>query len=220
MTSVVTWADVYGRGCDLTPDAFVPQAQPEGPAALEAVQSALSAHRVWREMPLAQRATRVLAAVDALERHRSLLAVLLEAETGTPRHVAVAEVDRCLAGVRRFLADVGPRLRGRDPLPGPVGNIASWNYPAGLLTEAMLVQALAGNAVITTTDSRGPCFLTTAVALAVRAGLPVTLVGAGALPMAGAVTWLDGRHGAGEAMLRAMTLEAAAARAAGIPDPR
>jgi len=34
----------------------------------------------------------------------------------------------------------------RRPLPGPVSNIASWNYPMSVQVHAELVQLLAGNA--------------------------------------------------------------------------
>ena len=42
----------------------------------------------------------------------------------------------------------------RLPLPGPVSNIASWNYPMSVLVHAELVQLLAGNAVIARTRAR------------------------------------------------------------------
>ncbi len=65
----------------------------------------------------------------------------------------------------------------RQPLPGPVSNIASWNYPMSVQMHAELVQALAGNAVIAKTPSQGGFHcLTLAHALLVRAGLPVTLL--------------------------------------------
>jgi acyl-CoA reductase-like NAD-dependent aldehyde dehydrogenase len=62
-------------------------------------------------------------------------------------------------------------------LPGPVSNIASWNYPMSVQVHAELVQALAGNAVVAKTPSQGGFHcLTLAHALMRRAGLPVTLV--------------------------------------------
>ena len=68
-------------------------------------------------------------------------------------------------------------LAGRQPLAGPVSNIASWNYPMSVLVHAMLVQLLAGNAVIAKTPTDGGlCALTLASALMRRCDLPVTLV--------------------------------------------
>jgi acyl-CoA reductase-like NAD-dependent aldehyde dehydrogenase len=88
-------------------------------------------------------------------------------------------------------------------LPGPVSNIASWNYPMSVQIHAELVQALAGNAVVAKTPSQGGFHtLTLAHAFMRRAGLPVTLlsgVGAqlgGAListPEIGALAFVGGR---------------------------
>jgi acyl-CoA reductase-like NAD-dependent aldehyde dehydrogenase len=88
-------------------------------------------------------------------------------------------------------------------MDGPVSNIASWNYPMSVLMHAMLVQVLAGNAVIakTPTDGGLAC-LTLACALAAREGLPITLVsGAGRelsaalvrAPEIGCVSFVGGR---------------------------
>ena len=68
-------------------------------------------------------------------------------------------------------------LDGRSPLPGPVSNIASWNYPVSVQVHAELVQVLAGNAVVAKTPTQGGFHcLTLAHALMVREGLPVTLL--------------------------------------------
>ncbi len=65
----------------------------------------------------------------------------------------------------------------RSPLPGPVSNIASWNYPMSVQVHAELVQVLAGNAVVAKTPSQGGFHcLTLAHAFMRRAGLPVTLL--------------------------------------------
>jgi acyl-CoA reductase-like NAD-dependent aldehyde dehydrogenase len=119
----------------------------------------------------------VSAALDALAEHRDLLAMLLVWEIGKPWKTACADVDRCIDGVRWYVEEIEPMVAGRAPLEGPVSNIASWNYPMSVLAHAMLVQALAGNAVIAKTPTDGGlCCLTLAGALLHRAGLPVTLV--------------------------------------------
>ncbi|MBB5080153.1 aldehyde dehydrogenase family protein [Nonomuraea endophytica] len=145
-----------------------------------AVAGAESEHRQWRHVPLAERKARVTAAVEAMAEHRDLLAMLLVWEIGKPWKTACADVDRCLDGVRWYVGEIDRMTAGRTPLPGPVSNIASWNYPMSVLMHAMLVQALAGNAVIakTPTDGGLAC-LTLACALAVREGLPFTLVSGG-----------------------------------------
>ncbi|MEV2254331.1 aldehyde dehydrogenase family protein [Streptomyces sp. NPDC050147] len=145
--------------------------------AQQAVRASLDQHRTWRHVPLEERRARVAATLDALTEHRELLALLLVWEIGKPWRLAQADVDRAIDGVRWYVDGIEPMVEGRTPLDGPVSNIASWNYPMSVLVHAVLVQALAGNAVIakTPTDGGVAC-LTLACALAAREGIPVTLV--------------------------------------------
>ncbi|MFG2874754.1 aldehyde dehydrogenase family protein [Streptomyces sp. NPDC048337] len=168
-----------------------------------AVRASLDAHRAWRHVPLPERRARVGAALDALTEHRELLSLLLVWEIGKPWRLARADVDRAVDGVRWYVEHIETMVAGRTPLGGPVSNIASWNYPMSVLVHAMLVQALAGNAVIakTPTDGGLAC-LTLACALIRREGIPVTLVsGSGAelsealvrSPEIGCVSFVGGR---------------------------
>lgn len=120
-----------------------------------AVAHAADAHREWAQTPLAERVARVTDALNALTAHRDLLALLLVWEIGKPWRLACADVDRALDGVRWYAQEIERMLAdGREPLPGPVSNIASWNYPMSVLVHAELVQLLAGNAVIAKTRRR------------------------------------------------------------------
>ncbi|WP_327112589.1 aldehyde dehydrogenase family protein [Streptomyces sp. NBC_01341] len=186
---------------DGTPIAGPPRL--DAPAARQAVRAALDAHRAWRHVPLAERRARVSATLDALTEHRELLALLLVWEIGKPWRLAQADVDRAIDGVRWYVDHSDRLLAGRTPLAGPVSNIASWNYPMSVLVHAMLVQALAGNAVIakTPTDGGVAC-LTLACALAAREGVPLTLLsGSGSelseplvrSPEIGCVSFVGGR---------------------------
>ena len=147
-----------------------------------AVAAACEEHEEWSKVDLGERQQRVTAAVDALTEHRDLLALLLVWEIGKPWRLACSDVDRCLDGVRWYVGQIERQLgfatpEERRPLPGPVSNIASWNYPMSVQVHAELVQALAGNAVVAKTPSQGGFHtLTLAHALMRRAGLPVTLV--------------------------------------------
>jgi acyl-CoA reductase-like NAD-dependent aldehyde dehydrogenase len=176
--------------------------------AAEAVAAAAEQHRAWSSVWLAERRARVLAAVDALQEHRDLLALTLVWEIGKPWQLACADVDRALDGVRWYAGQIERQLGDRDPLPGPVSNIASWNYPMSVLVHAELVQLLAGNAVIAKTPSQGGAVcLTLAHALMAREGLPVTLLSGngGDLsevlvrdPRIGAVAFVGGRSNGGK----------------------
>ncbi|MGP2442790.1 aldehyde dehydrogenase family protein [Streptomyces sp. JW3] len=186
---------------DGTPIAGPPRLDAD--TAHRAVRAALDQHRAWRHVPLPERRARVAATLDALTEHRELLALLLVWEIGKPWRLAQADVDRAIDGVRWYADGIDGMLTGRAPLDGPVSNIASWNYPMSVLVHAVLVQALAGNAVIakTPTDGGVAC-LTLAAALAAREGIPVTLVsGSGGelsealvrAPEIGCVSFVGGR---------------------------
>ena len=185
-----------------------------GATAEQAVRASLDQHRAWRHVPLAERRARVAATLDALTEHRELLALLLVWEIGKPWRLAQADVDRAIDGVRWYVDGIESMVEGRTPLDGPVSNIASWNYPMSVLAHAMLVQALAGNAVIAKapTDGGVAC-LTLACALAAREGIPVSLVsGSGGelsealvrAPEIGCVSFVGGRD-TGAAVATAVT---------------
>ncbi|BCB82563.1 aldehyde dehydrogenase family protein [Phytohabitans flavus] len=173
-----------------------------------AVAAAAAAHRSWAATTLSERKARVTAAVEELTAHRDTLALLLVWEIGKPWRLACADVDRALDGVRWYLSEIDRQIAGRDPLPGPVSNIASWNYPMSVLVHAELVQLLAGNAVIAKTPSQGGAVcLTVAHALMHRAGLPATLLSGGGeelsevlvrAPEIGAVAFVGGRSNGGK----------------------
>jgi acyl-CoA reductase-like NAD-dependent aldehyde dehydrogenase len=144
---------------------------------LQAVAAAAAEHREWTGVDLDERRARVARCVDQLEAHRELLALLLVWEIGKPWRQALTSVDRTVSGVRWYLDEIEPMLSGRQPLAGPVSNIASWNYPLSVLVHAMLVQLLAGDAVIAKTPTDGGlCALTLSAACMRRCDLPVTLV--------------------------------------------
>jgi len=120
----------------------------------------------------------------------------------------MVEVERTISGVEWYLDNIAGMLAGRSPLQGPVSNIASWNYPLSVLVHAMLVQLLAGNAVIAKAPTDGGvCSLTLSMALASRAGLPVSLVsGSGGRlspvlvqdPAIGCLAFVGGRDAGGQ----------------------
>ena len=146
-------------------------------AAEAAVRHAAAEHKAWAKVGLEERKTRVAAAVAEMRVQRDTLALLLVWEIGKPWRLACADVDRALDGVDWYLAEIDRQLVGRTPLPGPVSNIASWNYPMSVQVHAELVQCLAGNAVVAKTPSQGGFHtLTLAHAIMQRAGLPVTLL--------------------------------------------
>ncbi|MGL4550077.1 MAG: aldehyde dehydrogenase family protein [Gemmataceae bacterium] len=145
-------------------------------AAKRAVRFAADESEAWAAVPLPERCRRVADCLSALRRSRDLLSYLLVWEIGKPVRLARVDVDRCLDGVQWYLSQIQSMVEGRRPV-GLVSNIASWNYPFSVLMHAVLVQCLAGNAVISKAPSDGGLFsLTVGHALARQCGLPVSLV--------------------------------------------
>lgn len=171
--------------------------------AVTAVKQAATEHAQWSTVDLDERKSRVAAAVAGMREHRDTLALLLVWEIGKPWRLACADVDRALSGVEWYLGEIERQLVGRTPLPGPVSNIASWNYPMSVQVHSELVQLLAGNAVVAKTPSQGGFHtLTLAHALMRREGLPVSLLsGVGSklgdalisAPEIGALAFVGGR---------------------------
>lgn len=170
----------------------------------EAVRQAVLMDKDWSKLPLDERKSRVSKALELLAENRDLIAQFLIWEIGKPWKLACADVDRCIEGVQWYLGEIDRQMIGRTPLPGPVSNIASWNYPLSVLVHAELVQMLAGNAVIAKTPTQGGFHaLTLCHSLMAKAGLPVTLVsGSGAelapalvsSPSLGALAFVGGRN--------------------------
>jgi len=205
------WTDTGTPAALTTPidgSTLTTLARVDQPTARTAVRHAATAHATWANTPLAERKARVVAALDDLTAHRDLLALLLVWEIGKPWRLACADVDRALSGVRWYVDEIDRQVAGRAPLPGPVSNIASWNYPMSVLVHAELVQLLAGNAVVAKTPTQGGAVcLTVAHALMHRSGLPATLLsGSGEelsevlvrAPEIGAVAFVGGRSNGGK----------------------
>lgn len=144
--------------------------------AKRAVRFAAQEHERWAKVSHDSRKSQVAEALGQLRTHRNLIAHLLMWEIGKPLKLAQDDVDRCISGVEWYLDQIDAMVAGRTPL-GVISNIASWNYPFSVLMHAVLVQALAGNAVIAKTPTDGGMFsLLLGFALARRCGLPVSLV--------------------------------------------
>lgn len=148
---------------------------------LRAVRFAKGEFHNWAATSLDERRRRVSACLAALRKHRDLIATLLMWEIGKPFAQAATDVDRGVSGVEWYVDNIEPMMQRRKPL-GLVSNVASWNYPLSVLMHSVLAQLLAGNSVIAKVPTDGALFaLGLSMALARRAGLPVSLVsGSGA----------------------------------------
>jgi len=110
---------------------------------MHAVQAAKTQDMAWAKTSLAERKEKVQNAVNLMREHRDTLALLLVWEIGKPWKLSCADVDRALEGVEWYIGEIDRQMESREPLGGPVSNIASWNYPMSVLVHAELVQMLA-----------------------------------------------------------------------------
>ncbi|RBM20343.1 hypothetical protein DI005_13360 [Prauserella sp. PE36] len=173
-----------GRPLPFWGGLFRPEGVPDLDAAdaARAVRASLNEHRTWSFAPLTERKLRVLASLDALTGHRDLLASLPGVGPG---------LDECLEETRRCVEQVDGLLAGREPLRGPVTNLADRGCPAPVLVYAMFVQALVGNAVVVKAPEEAGHALALVTALAARHGVPFTLVHGGGPMVDAALTRPD-----------------------------
>ncbi|MEU6646781.1 hypothetical protein ABZ863_30150 [Saccharomonospora sp. NPDC046836] len=172
--------------------------------AARAVRAGLNEHRTWSVAAPTERRLRVVAALEGLTAQREVLTALPGCATG---------LERSLAGVRDCVERLDGLLAGRAPLRGPVSNLAGRACPVPVLLEAVLVQALAGNAAIVNASTESAHALTLATDLAARHGVPLTLLHGGGAgveaaltrqDVVGCVSYPDGAP-RGVALVRAMT---------------
>ena len=147
---------------------------------------------LWAAVALSERCRRVADCLSGLREHRNLLVNLLVWEIGKTIKSAGADVDRCIDGVDWYLSQIEGMMDGRRPV-GVVSNIASWNYPLSVLFHSVLVQCLAGNAVVSKTPTSGGLMtLTVCHAVARQCGLPVALVSGSGGQLSDALVRNDG----------------------------
>ena len=137
----------------------------QGPAEVRAtVARAREAQRLWGELPVAERARRVLRLRDALSERAEDLCDLISRETGKTRGEALMMevapiIDLATWFARRASDILAPR---RIPLHllktrasylhhvprGVVGVIAPWNFPFAIAMGEVVMALLAGNAAV------------------------------------------------------------------------
>lgn len=149
----------------------------EAPQARYAVESASREFASWAGKTLDERKAVVQQCADELRTHRELIARFLMWEIGKTEKAAFSDVDRCVEGAEWYIGEIERMMHGRRPM-GLISNVASWNYPFSVLALNILVQCLAGNAVVAKIPSRGGgVALSVALAFFRRHGLPATLIG-------------------------------------------
>lgn len=156
-----------------------------------AVAAARGALPHWRALPASERARRMLAMADAVERRAGALATTNSLENGSP----VAETSKAAAnaaGIIRYFASLAGHLEADDvriaPLDAgletsvhkdPIGVcalIAPWNFPINLVVIKLAPALVAGCTVVIKPASPTPLSLRFLVDAAVEAGIPPGVV--------------------------------------------
>jgi acyl-CoA reductase-like NAD-dependent aldehyde dehydrogenase len=125
------------------------------------VERARVAQARWRQLPLARRAERVAAFVDAFVARRDAIAREITLQMGRPIAHSPGELRGFEERARHMLAIAGESLADVVPAPAPgftrfirrephgvVLSIAPWNYPLLTAVNSVVPAILAGNAVI------------------------------------------------------------------------
>jgi len=140
------------------------------PAQVEAaLENARLAQRLWRSVPMAERAAILGRFCDAFESRRDAIAEELAWQMGRPIRFAPNEVRGTLERARHMIAiapgalvdiDVGRkegfrRFLRREPL-GVVFTVAAWNYPYLIAVNSVIPALMAGNVVILKHSAQTP----------------------------------------------------------------
>jgi acyl-CoA reductase-like NAD-dependent aldehyde dehydrogenase len=134
-----------------------------------ALESARIAQRLWRNVPLPERAAILARFCDAFESHGDAIAEELSWQMGRPIRYAPNEVRGTLERARYMIEiapealadiDVGPkagfhRFLRREPL-GVVFTIAAWNYPYLIAVNSVVPALMAGNVVVLKHSAQTP----------------------------------------------------------------
>ena len=117
------------------------------------VATAHRAYRDWRTSDLTERVALLRRIADAFEANRERLALMATREMGKTLKSALAEVDKCAAGLR-YYAERGPGflepkvdgpVTARWLPMGPVLAIMPWNFPYWQVVRFMAPAIMAGN---------------------------------------------------------------------------
>ena len=164
--------------------------------ATEAMQTAHTAFKTWRDVPVAHRAATLRNAADRLQNELPRFCALLVKEAFKTWGDAVSEVREAIDFLR-YYADEAERVCAPITLPGPTGEsnmlyprgrgvwvcISPWNFPLAIFMGQVAAALVTGNCVVAKPAEQTPVVALEAVKLLHTAGVPTdalqTVVGLG-----------------------------------------
>ena len=159
----------------------------------EAVQAAVAAFEVTRELPAYERG-RILREISAgLKARREELGRLIALESGKPIRDALVEVDRATLTFRlgaeeaerifgeTIPLDLMPASRGRIGITrrfpiGPIAGISPFNFPLNLAAHKVAPAIASGNPIVLKPPSKDPLTMLTVAEIIESAGVPAGMV--------------------------------------------
>ena len=138
----------------------------------------------WKRVSLDERARRLLALADLVERGKDAYGLLMTREMGKPLAHAVAEAEKC-AWVCRYYAEHGPAQLESEPFEstgascwveyhplGAVLGIMPWNFPFWQAMRSAVPTLMAGNVFLLKHSPNVPQCAVALEGLFARAGFP------------------------------------------------
>ena len=150
-----------------------------------AVQRGQAAWRIWREVPVGERAAVLRRAAVMFEDRMPLLCALAVKEAFKTWPDAIAEVREAIDFLR-YYASEAERIQQPLVLPGPTGEhnelrltargawvcISPWNFPLSIFTGQVAAALATGNSVLAKPAEQTPAIAAEAVQLLHAAGVP------------------------------------------------
>ncbi|MFC7461267.1 bifunctional proline dehydrogenase/L-glutamate gamma-semialdehyde dehydrogenase PutA [Hydrogenophaga defluvii] len=192
---------------DALPTTPVPVVTETDPAALPAAfERCATAARVWREVPVGERAQALRRSADALEAELPRFCALLVQEAFKTWGDAVAEVREAVDFLRYYAVEA-ERVMAPIELPGPTGEsntllltargvwvcISPWNFPLAIFAGQVAAALATGNGVLAKPAEQTPAVAQAMVDLLHRHGVPSDV--------------LQLHHGAGETVGAALVAQ-------------
>lgn len=132
----------------------------DGDAVEAALQATAGTQAEWAATPVEERSDVLRAVADAMVQRRQELAAMATTEMGKPITEALAEIDKCVGGLRH-VADTAPAVLADSPLASgdldasvcyePLGSILAimpWNFPYWQVIRAGASALAAGNSLV------------------------------------------------------------------------
>ncbi|CAM3679646.1 bifunctional proline dehydrogenase/L-glutamate gamma-semialdehyde dehydrogenase PutA [Parendozoicomonas haliclonae] len=151
-----------------------------------AIDSASAAFKGWNRTPAAERATKLVALSDLLEKHREELVAICHREAGKTVHDAIDEIREAVDFCRYYALQATEKFGAPLVLPGPTGEsnelrltgrgvflcISPWNFPLAIFLGQITAALAAGNTVIAKPAEQTSLIAARTIELMQEAGIP------------------------------------------------